>query len=83
MKNSTMYKQCTLKRAENTTTTEWIPSNLAKVGQTIEFKDSNGNWEGHNWTVVGVGNSERDCTELMKKFRDSWGSLDMPRRRGK
>lgn len=82
MKNSTIYKQCTLKRVDNVTTTEWIPSNLAKVGQTIEFKDGK-DWSGVNWVVASVGVTERDCTELMKKFHNSWGSLDMPRRRGK
>jgi hypothetical protein len=82
MKNSTMYKQCTLKRTENTTTTEWVPSNLAKVGKTIEFK-TDGDWEGFNWTVTSVGAVERDCKDLLDKFHKSWGHLDMPRRRGK
>ena len=77
-----MYKQCTLKRSGNVTTVEWIPSNLAKVGQRIEFKEGK-DWNGLVWTVTSVGSSTRDCTELMKKFHNSWGSLDMPRRRGK
>jgi len=81
MKNSNMYKQCTLKRDENTTTTEWIPTNLAKVGKTIEFKEG-GEWEGIRWTVSSVGPTERDCKGLLERFHKTWGHLDMPRRRG-
>ena len=84
MKNSSMYKQCTLRRAndKNTTTTEWIPSNLAKVGQNIEFKDD-GKWEDVNWTVLNVGTTERDCKGLLERLHKMWGDRDMPRRRGK
>ena len=78
MKNTTLHKQCTLTRKGHTSTTtcKWLPSNLAKVGRTVEFKDSDGNWIGDEWVVLKAG-------LLLEKLHQQWGSLDMPRRRGK
>lgn len=84
MKNTTLHKQCTIKSIDGSgMSTKWIPSNLAKVGRNIEFKDSNGEWSGNVWRVLSVSKVERECKELLKKMHKQWGSLDMERRRGK
>jgi hypothetical protein len=85
MKHNTLHKQCTIEsvNGSRSTSTKWLPINLAKVGGLVEFKDSEGNWSGDVWSVLSVGNTERDCKELLEKMHKQWGSLDMPRRRGK
>jgi len=80
------YRQCTLKREEGSstlTTTSYIPSKLAKVGRNIEVME---NKEWITWTVATVSPTEISdelAKEVAQKYHDGWGSLDMPRRRGK
>lgn len=80
------YRQCELKREENgckVTTVAYIPSKLAKVGRNIEINE-NDMWTA--WTVStasAVEISDELAKQVDQKFHDGWGSLDMPRRRGK
>jgi hypothetical protein len=46
-----MYKQCTMKNG-NKTTTAWIPSKYAKVNKILKIADENG------WKVIAVGSEE-------------------------
>lgn len=80
------YRQCVLQREENGskfTTTSYIPSKLAKVGRNIEIKE-NDTWTA--WTVSSASDTEISdelAKQVDQKSHDGWGSLDMPRRRGK
>lgn len=79
------YKQCSLEYVTDGIRhmqVAYIPENLAHIGKTIELK-TDGIWDGILWTVMKTSNRVAVGKEIMKKLHDSWGSLDMPRRRGK
>lgn len=85
----TTYTQCELKRTVElgqplVSTVTYIPTKYAKIGKFVELRD-NKVW--NTWQVTTVSSadpiSEEQAKRLSERQHKGWGSLDMPRRRGK
>tara|TARA_R110000824_G_scaffold218435_2_gene405049 strand:+ start:3552 stop:3803 length:252 start_codon:yes stop_codon:yes gene_type:complete len=69
--NDITFKQCKLQRL-NATTTSWIPSKFAKLGQYLKLKDradKTDNWI-DGWKVESVGHLEVDRKTVISRSED-------------